>query len=163
MIVCKNKVVAIEYSLKDTEGVLLDSNKGYAPIEYLQGAGNIVPGLEKAIEGMQMGESKSVVVSPEHAFGLYEETLQSVLPAALFNNYETLGEGDTTRLQDGTDVIVIKKENETITVDANHPLAGVTLQFEVKVTGIRDAGQDELLKGFPISVRDGCNGTPGCC
>ena len=163
MIVSKNKIVAIEYSLKDGEGILLDSNRGFAPLEYLQGAGNIVPGLEQAMEGMQIGETKVVAVEAAHAFGGYEQALQKVLPAGMFKNYETINEGDAILLEDGTEAIVIKKENETLCVDANHPLAGVTLQYEVQVKGIRLAEADELLQGFPGPVVSGCSGTPGCC
>lgn len=163
MVVNKNKIVAIEYSLKDEEGLILDSNKGFAPIEYLHGAGNILPGLEKAIEGMQTGETKLGMVAAEQAYGLYDKALQKELPVGLFENYETLQEGDAVKLPDGTTAVVIKKENEKIMVDSNHPLAGTVLYFEVKVTGIRTAREDELLKGYPLPEKGNCSGAPGCC
>lgn len=163
MLVSKNKIVAIEYSLKDVEGNLLDSNKGYAPLEYLQGAGNIVPGLERVIEGMRTGESKEVMVAPQDAFGLYDEALKKLLPVSMFANHATMKQGDAAMLQDGTEVIVKDMDKDYITVDANHPLAGIALQYEVKVTGIRTARNEELLKGFPFMENGCCSGEPGCC
>ena len=163
MVVSKNKIVAIAYSLKDVEGNLLDSNQGFVPLEYLQGAGNIVPGLERAMEGMRTGESKEVMVAPQDAFGLYDETLIRLLPVSMFANNETMKKGDAVMLQDGSEVIVKDMDKEYITVDANHPLAGIALQYEVKVTGIRAARKEELLKGFPLMENGCCSGEPGCC
>jgi FKBP-type peptidyl-prolyl cis-trans isomerase SlyD len=163
MVVGNNKIVTIEYSLKDAEGNLLDSNKGFAPLEYLQGAGNIVPGLERVMEGMQAGESKEIFIAPQDAFGLYDEALKKILPVSIFGNHETLNKGDTVIQPDGTEAIVIDMDDNNITVDSNHPLAGIALQYEVRVNGIRAARNEELLKGFPFPENNCCSGEPGCC
>jgi FKBP-type peptidyl-prolyl cis-trans isomerase SlyD len=162
MVVSKNIIVAIEYNLKDVEGNLLDSNKGFAPLEYLQGAGNIVPGLERVMEGMRTGESKEIIVAAQDAFGLYDEALKKILPVSMFTNHATMKQGDAVMLQDGTEVIVKDMDKDYITVDANHPLAGIALQYEVKVTGMRAARNEELLKGFPFMENGCCSGEPGC-
>jgi FKBP-type peptidyl-prolyl cis-trans isomerase SlyD len=150
MQIAKDKVVSIEYTLKDDEGTLLDTSQGRDPLAYLHGAGNIIPGLEQALEGKQAGESLSVRIDPKDAYGERSDELQQVVPRQLFQGVETLEPGMQFQAQaeGGVQIVTVKAvEDDNVTVDANHPLAGVTLNFDVSVVEVRDANAEELEHG----------------
>jgi FKBP-type peptidyl-prolyl cis-trans isomerase SlyD len=143
------KAVTINYTLKDDQGMVLDTSEGHEPLTYLHGMGSIVPGLEKALEGKSPGDDVSVVVTPEEGYGLRDERQIRNLPL------RKLPEGKIApgmRLQVQTDsgyliALVTAVRGDFATVDANHPLAGMTLHFEVKVVEVRDATEEEITHG----------------
>ncbi|RFA25841.1 peptidylprolyl isomerase [Alkalilimnicola ehrlichii] len=150
MQIAKDKVVSIEYSLKDDEGTLLDTSEGRDPLAYLHGAGNIIPGLESALEGKQTGDSVDVRINPEDAYGERNDQLQQVVPKELFQGVDTLEPGMQFQAQTeaGAQIVTIKEvDGDNVTVDANHPLAGVPLNFSVNVVEVRDATAEELEHG----------------
>lgn len=163
MKVLKNKMVALEYSLVDEEGNLLDSNEGYMPIEYLHGAGNIVLGLEEALEGQCAGETIETCLAPESAYGPYRDELKMVYSLRRLNITNDTEPGTIIQLPDGKDVVVIEINKSFVTVDANHPLAGKTLFYKVKIVAVRDATEAEINAGMPLPEYNSryC-GIPGC-
>jgi FKBP-type peptidyl-prolyl cis-trans isomerase SlyD len=163
MIVENNKVVTIHYVLKDEDGKTLKGNDEFTPEEYLHGTESIIPGLERALEGMRAEQVIEVVVYEDEAYGPREKSLIIEVAIEEFENPESINEGEYIQLFDGTDAVVIQKNDTQIIVDANHPLAGKTLFFTVKIIDIRDATEEELLQGSPIQKANvGC-GPEGCC
>jgi len=150
MQIAKNKVVSIEYTLTDSAGSVLDSSSGQAPLAYLHGSGNIIPGLENALEGKSAGDSLKVVVPPEQAYGIHDAKLVQDVPRTAFGKtdvkpgmqFRAEGPNAGSRL-----IKIVSVKQDTIQIDANHPLAGQTLNFDVKVVSIRDASQEELDHG----------------
>jgi FKBP-type peptidyl-prolyl cis-trans isomerase SlyD len=150
MTVAKDKIVSIDYKLTGTEGQVLDTSEGREPLAYLHGAGNIIPGLEQALEGKNAGEEVSVTIPPEQAYGNRDERLVQEVPRTAFEGAPNLAPG--MQFQASTNMgprllTVIDVNPERVTVDANHPLAGVTLNFDVKVMEVRDATAEELTHG----------------
>ncbi|TVP88204.1 MAG: peptidylprolyl isomerase [Pseudomonadaceae bacterium] len=151
MQVTANKAVSIDYTLSNDAGDVLDSSNGGAPLVYLHGAGNIIPGLEKALEGKQEGDEVKVSVEPAEAYGEFNGELVAVLGRHMFEGVDTLEEGMQFHASgpDGSMQIVTIKavEGDEVTVDGNHPLAGQRLNFEVKVINVRDANEEEIAHG----------------
>jgi FKBP-type peptidyl-prolyl cis-trans isomerase SlyD len=152
MQIAPNRVVMIDYTLKDEDGNVLDSSEGREPLAYLQGAGNIIPGLEEALEGRKEGESLEVNVTPDKAYGEKDERLQQDVSKDVFQTDQKIEPGMRFQAvgEQGAQIItVVKVEGDTVTVDANHPLAGQNLNFNVKVVGVRDATEQEIEQGQP--------------
>ena len=150
MKIAQEKVVSIHYTLKNAEGSVLDSSSGSDPLAYLHGAGNIIPGLESALEGKEAGEKLAVTVEPGQGYGDRDERLVQDVPRAAFKDVQELAPGMQFQAQgpQGTRLVVVTQvAEETVTVDANHPLAGQTLHFEVEVAEVRDATAEELEHG----------------
>ncbi len=150
MQVAKDKVVSIDYTLTDDGGSVLDTSKGRAPLAYLHGAGNIIPGLEKALEGKQAGEQVSVRVPAAEAYGEWDEALTQEVPLEMFQGVEQIEPGMRFQAQTSAGVQIVtvtKVENGQVTVDGNHPLAGKPLNFDVNVIDVRDATAEELAHG----------------
>ena len=151
MKVSKDKVVLMHYTLKNDKGEVIDSSEGAEPLAFLQGHGNIIPGLEKALEGCKLGDKKEVSIKPEEAYGpLMKDAIQEIPSSALKGIEEvTMGMQLQSQDEDGNPfvVTVVKIEDDKITVDANHPLAGETLHFAVSIEEIRDANKEELSHG----------------
>lgn len=150
MEICGDKVVTIHYTLKSDGGEVLDASAGGEPLAYLHGFGNVIPGLESALEGKSTGDKLSVTVSPEQGYGLRDEGLVQSVARAAFKGVEQLVPGMRFHAggsQGSAVVIVTQVEKDLVTVDANHPLAGQTLHFEVEVAGVRDATREELEHG----------------
>jgi FKBP-type peptidyl-prolyl cis-trans isomerase SlyD len=148
--IAQEKVVSIHYTLKNAEGSVLDSSSGSDPLAYLHGAGNIIPGLESAREGKEAGEKLAVTVEPGQGYGDRDERLVQDVPRAAFKDVQELAPGMQFQAQgpQGTRLVVVTQvAEETVTVDANHPLAGQTLHFEVEVAEVRDATAEELEHG----------------
>jgi FKBP-type peptidyl-prolyl cis-trans isomerase SlyD len=146
----EDKVVSIHYTLTDSGGSVLDSSSGNEPLLYLHGAGNIIPGLESALEGKVSGDKLSVTVEPEQGYGTRDERLVQAVPRSAFKGVEQLAPGMQFQAQgpQGTRLVVITQvTSDIVTVDANHPLAGQTLHFEVEVTEVREATSEELEHG----------------
>ncbi len=165
MAINDNQVVSIQYELKDVDtGEVLDSNLNSAPLSFIVGKGQIIPGLENEIKKLSQGDKSDIRVSASEAYGEYDENAVQTLPREQFAGLE-LKEGMTLYGQgeDGSTVQVTVKSfnDENVEVDFNHPLAGKDLLFEVEVTEVRDATADELINGYVGAPADSC-GTDGC-
>ena len=145
------KVVTMHYTLKNDTGEVVDSSEGKEPLPFLQGHGNIIPGLETALEGSKVGDKLDVTVEPEEAYGLRIQDAIQEIPSSALKGVDNVEVGMQLQSQDEQGnpfvVVVTKIEEETITVDANHPLAGETLHFSVSIESIRDAQEEELSHG----------------
>ncbi len=152
MQVAKNAVVTIDYTLTNDAGHVIDTSKGEGrhPLPYIHGMGGLIPGLEKALEGKNPGDTFNVTIAPEEAYGPRDEKLVSSVPKSAFGN-SLITVGAQVRTQDkrgqGQVVTVTKIEAETVTIDGNHPLAGATLHFDVTVKDVREATEEELTHG----------------
>lgn len=150
MHISKDKVVSIEYTLRDDNGDILDSSEGREPLAYLHGNGNLIPGLESQLEGKSENDSLKVSVHPKDGYGEFDASQIVAVPRSEFSGVDHLDVGMqfTASGPDGQRVVTITKiENDVVTVDGNHPLAGQTLNFDVKIVGVREATADELSHG----------------
>lgn len=151
MKITKNTVVAFDYTLTDKDGKVLDTSSGRAPLEYLQGAGNIIPGLEKEMEGLAAGDKKRVEVAPEEGYGLPDESLVIEVPRSAIEFPGPIELGMRFHAQDAHGGVhafsVVGVTDEKIKLDGNHPLAGVTLFFDVDVKSVREATKEEVAAG----------------
>ncbi len=151
MQIVDNHVVTLDYTLTDDQGAVLDSSEGRGDFTYLHGASNIVPGLERALAGKSVGDELSVHIEPEEAYGERVNELVQQVPGDMFETEQEIAVGMQFHAQaaEGQMVVVTVTDidDETVTVDGNHPLAGKALNFEVKVIDIRDATEEELSHG----------------
>lgn len=150
ILIGNNCVVSIHYTLTDDEGTVLDSSREGDPLKYLHGANNIIPGLENELTGKATGASMKVSVAPEDGYGPHiPEAIQTV-PRSAFEGIDDVQPGMQFQTEgpNGIQVIVVTdvKEDE-VTVDANHPLAGKTLHFDVSIEEVRDATAEEIAHG----------------
>lgn len=170
--IAQNKIVSIEYEVfNEADSALLDSNKGGAPLEFLVGSGQVISGLENALMGAKIGDNVKATIAPEDAYGIYQSDFLQEVPREQFEGIELkagmtlFGQGE-----DGQTVQVsVKDFNENIViVDYNHPLAGKTLCFDVKVLDVREASEMEILQssggcGCGHSGTHHHGGGGGCC
>ncbi len=150
MQIAKGTVVSINYTLTDDANNVIDSSAGGEPLAYIHGADNISPGLEKALAGKTAGDRLEVSVAPQEAYGLRDEALAQVIPRDRFESAQDIeiGMQFQTPTSDGVSVVTVTGvDNENVTVDANHPLAGMTLHFSVEVVAVRSATSEELDHG----------------
>ncbi|MBA1438134.1 MAG: peptidylprolyl isomerase [Epsilonproteobacteria bacterium] len=166
MAIEQNQIVSIEYEVRDGDAVV-DSNVGGAPLVFMFGKGQIIPGLENGIKDMNIGDKADVLVQPADAYGEYNAEATQEVPKEQFAGID-LQEGMTLYGQgeDGSTVQVIVKEikDDAIIIDFNHPLAGKPLMFTVTINNIREATDEEVMTGIPAEnqVEDsGCCGTGG--
>jgi FKBP-type peptidyl-prolyl cis-trans isomerase SlyD len=163
----KDKVVTIDYSLRDAAGKLLDSSEDGQPLIYLHGNDNIIPGLEKHLEGKQAGDSVSCVVPASEAYGERDEGLVFKVSKKEFGDAKDIAPGMQFEAHgdDGSQIVtVVDIADDEVTIDANHPLAGESLHFNVKVVGVREATEEELHHGH-VHSGGGCGcgcGDAGC-
>lgn len=148
MKITQDKVVDIEYVLK-VNGEVVDQSEPGEPLSYLQGHNNIIPGLERALEGKEPGDSLSVTVQPEDGYGERDEDNVQELPREDFEDDIEVGAQYFAQSEDGsvTPFTVVGLEGDLVTVDFNPPLAGETLDFQVTVKNVRDATPEELEHG----------------
>jgi FKBP-type peptidyl-prolyl cis-trans isomerase SlyD len=146
MKISKDKVAAIHYTLKDNSGKVIDSSAGKDPLYYLHGAGNLIPGMEEGLEGKTKGEKLVLKVSPEKGYGVKDENLTQKVPRSAFGD-QKVEKGMQFQTNQGGVVTVTAVNLDSITVDANHPLAGVELNFDVEILEVREATADELAHG----------------
>jgi len=146
-----NKVVSIEYTLKDANTKeQLDTNVGGTPLEYITGMQQIIPGLEIELEKLSKGDKTDVVVQAADAYGEYNDEAVQSLPKEQFADIElTQGMSLYGTGENGETVQVIVKElnDDKVTIDYNHPMAGKTLMFTVTILDIRDATEEEIQVG----------------
>ena len=161
-----NKVTAIEYSVRDKESnELIDTNVDGKPLEFLVGSGQIIAGLESALIGKGAGDSLVVEVKPEDAYGVYKVEFLQEVPREQFEGIDLkvgmtlFGQGEN-----GQSVQVVVKDfnDKMVMIDYNHPLAGKTLLFDVKILDVRDATEQEILSGGVGMGGCGCGSGCGC-
>ncbi len=150
MPIVQNSVVTIHYTLKDDAGEVIDSSRDGDPIAYLHGHGNLVPGLERELEGKNAGDKITVSVTPEHGYGELDKNLVQQVPRRALQGVPNVRVG--MRLQAQTPqgpraVVVTRLVGDMVTIDGNHPLAGKNLNFDVEITDVRDATEEELEHG----------------
>ncbi len=161
-----NQVVSIHYELKSVDnGEILDSNLQGAPLSFIVGKGQIIPGLEEKIKGLKAGDSANIEVAAADAYGVYDENAVQTLPKEQFAGLE-LNVGMTLYGQgehgETVQVIVKSFNDENVEIDFNHPLAGQDLLFAITVAEVRDATADELANGYVGQAHScGC-GSGGC-
>lgn len=165
MNITNETMVTIHYTLKDSEGEILDTSReeGGEPLEYIHGLEMVVPGLEKALAGKKKGDKFNTEIAPEEGYGEYDDELLAIVPKENFEGFdEDLEPGMQfeAEFSGGPRLItVVEIEGDDVTIDCNHPLAGETLFFDIEVMGVRKATKEELEAAK--SDCSGCGG--GCC
>ena len=168
MSISDNQVVSIHYELRNVDnGEILDSNINAAPLSFIVGEGQIIPGLEEKIKDLKVGEKADIKVAAVDAYGVYDDNAVQTLPKEQFAGLElqvgmTLyGQGEHGET---VQVIVKNFNDETVEIDFNHPLAGKDLLFAINVVEVRDATADEILNGYVGGGHGGCGcGSGGSC
>jgi FKBP-type peptidyl-prolyl cis-trans isomerase SlyD len=148
--ISSDRVVTIHYTLKNDSGTVLDSSAGGEPLAYIQGHGNLVSGLEKALEGKEHGSSLAVVVAPAEGYGERDETLIQRVPKRTLQGSGDIKKGMQfqARTDDGMRLFTVTAViGDMVTLDGNHPLADQTLHFDIEVVGVREATAEELEHG----------------
>lgn len=161
MNIAKDHIVSFDYTLTDEAGTVLDASRG-APLSYLHGARNIIPGLEDALEGLVAGAEKKVTVPPAQGYGEYDEKLVMRVPADRMGGHAIqVGMRFHAETNAGLRVLTVKEvKADEVVLDGNHELAGKTLHFAVKITEVRAATPTELAHGHPHQEGGCCGG--GC-
>ncbi|PIJ51226.1 peptidylprolyl isomerase [Erwinia sp. OLTSP20] len=181
MKVAKDLVVSLAYQVRTEDGVLVDESPVSAPLDYLHGHGSLISGLEKALEGREVGDKFDVNVGANDAYGQYDDNLVQRVPKDVFMGVDELQVG--MRFLAETDqgpvpVEITEVEDDHVTVDGNHMLAGQNLHFNVEVMGLREATEEEIAHGHVHGEDDhhhdhdhdhqghhhggGCGGNGGC-
>lgn len=145
-----NAVVAFDYTLTDPKGQVLDSSDGREPLAYLHGTGGIIPGLERELDGKQAGDTLEVDVAPADAYGERNDALEQQVPREQFQGVDELEPGMQFRVDTAQGPMVFTVTDvaeDLVTVDGNHPLAGVPLHFNVTVRDVREATEEEIAHG----------------
>lgn len=146
----KDSVVTIDYTLKDDNGNVIDTSEGREPLAFLQGHNNIISGLETALEGKQKGDSLDVKILPQDGYGEYNQDMKQTLNKDKFSGVDKIEPGMQFKVQNQNGIqifTVVEVQGDDITIDGNHPLAGVNLNFSVDVRDIRQATSEELTHG----------------
>ena len=147
MQITKKMAVSIHYVLTDGAGTELDNSRGDKPMVYLHGSGQIILGLEKALYEKSVGDKFVVTIAPEEAYGERQDDMDQVVPMSMFEGMDKVEEGMQFHADasQGVNVVTVTKvDGDNVTIDGNHPLAGVALTFDVEVMDIRPATADEL-------------------
>lgn len=150
MQIAQNSVVAFHYKLTNEAGEVVDSSEGREPLTYIHGAGNIIPGLEKQLEGRKAGDALTAHVEAAEAYGEKNPQMVQQVPVAAFQGVENVEAGMQFQAQTEQGpllVTVVDVEGDTVTVDGNHPLAGQALNFDVTIDSVREATEEELAHG----------------
>jgi FKBP-type peptidyl-prolyl cis-trans isomerase SlyD len=146
MQITKDKVASIHYTLRDGDGNILDTSSGREPLTYLQGSGNLIPGMEEGLEGKAVGDKFKLKVAPDKGYGVKDTNLVQKVPRSAFGD-QKIEKGMQFQTSQGQVVTVTETGLESITVDGNHPLAGMELHFDVEVTEVRTATAEEISHG----------------
>lgn len=150
MIIDNNAAVYLNYTLTDKDGNVLDKSPEGQPLAYLHGHQNIIPGLEKQLEGKSAGDKLTAVVEAAEAYGEYQEQAVQAIPREQFQGVDNIEVGMQFQSQAGDQVMLVtvkEVSDDTVTVDGNHPLAGKQLTFDVEITEVRTATDEELTHG----------------
>lgn len=150
-----NKVAEINYTLKDKDSKVIDASNGQ-PLAYLHGNGNLIPGLEKELLGKETGDKFTVTIPAAEAYGERNEALvQTDVPKEMFQGVENLEVGmrfEAQTEQGMHSVEITEVNDESVTVDGNHPLAGQDLTFDIEVMAVRNATEEELEHGHAHGI-----------
>ncbi|KXS51033.1 MAG: peptidyl-prolyl cis-trans isomerase D [Marinobacter sp. T13-3] len=147
------QVYTVHYVLKNKIGELVDTSEGSEPLHFLYGTPEIIEGIQKAVKDRNVGDCLEVTIPPEMAYGEYREELVRKVPKSLFEGVEKLEVGMKFQTNSGDETQVVQVvgiDGNLIRVDANHPLAGFTLYFDLEIVGRRDATEDEITQGRPL-------------
>jgi FKBP-type peptidyl-prolyl cis-trans isomerase SlyD len=158
MNVAKHRVVLIDYTLTGEDGGVLDSSRGQEPLAYVHGVGSLVQGLEDALEGKAPSDHVAVTVAPDQAYGMRDDSIVFTVPRSQFREVDGVEVGMQFQIQsdgEGHVVTVAALDEDEVTLDGNHPLAGLTLNFDVDIVDVREATPDEIEHGH---VHDGHSG-----
>lgn len=150
MQIAERTVASFQYTLTNDAGEVLDSSEGRDALTYLHGAGNIVPGLEREMVGHVVGDKFNVDVAPEDGYGTYIDEMVQVVPRSSFDGVNDLAVGMQfqAQTQQGPVAVVITEiDEDEVTVDGNHPLAGETLHFAIEIVDVRAASEEEIQHG----------------
>lgn len=152
MKVAQNRVVQMHYTLTDEDGRTIDTSEGHEPLAYIQGIGNVIPGLEDALEGKAKGDKLQVTIAPEDGYGpRVDEMVQTVAKEGFKSDEgEDLVAGMQVQIEtnNGPSIAMVTKiEGEDVILDLNHPLAGVTLNFDIEVVDVRASTDEEVEHG----------------
>lgn len=150
MTITQDSAVTIHYTLKDDAGEIMDSSVSAEPLIYLHGHGNLVPGLERELEGKEAGDTLNVTLSPADGYGEYDKSLVQQVPRRALEGIPNIRVGLRlqTQTSDGPRTVIVKNIiGDMVTLDANHPLAGKTLSFEIEIVDVRQATEEELSHG----------------
>ncbi len=161
MTIEKDKVVSIHYILKGDDGAVIDSSSDGQPLEYVHGRNYLLAKLEEQLTGKNPGDKLNVDLTAKDGYGEYNKDLVAEVPRDQFDDSIEIQEGMAFQAEGpaGMQIVIVKKVSpETITVDANHELAGKNLHFDIEIVDVRDATEDELSSGL---VGGGC-GCGGC-
>jgi len=148
------RVYKVAYQLKNKASDVVDSSAGGQPLHFVSGAGQMIEGIEKALEGRSEGDCLEVTIPPEMAYGEHQKDLIRTMPRSMFQGVEDLKEGMKFQTNSGDNaqiVQVVGFEGDQVLIDANHPLAGFTLYFDLEILEARDATEDEINQGQPLS------------
>ncbi|MGY0559331.1 FKBP-type peptidyl-prolyl cis-trans isomerase [Luteimonas sp. A277] len=157
MEIASNRVASIHYTLTNDEGQVIDRSPEEQPLSYLHGAGNIVPGLERALEGKSTGDTFKVDVSPNEGYGQRNDALVQTVPREAFQGVESIEPGMQFRAQTDNGPLVVtvaEVDDEQVKIDGNHPLAGQTLHFAIEVANVREASEQEKQVGHVGQPQD---------
>ena len=148
--ISKDAVVGIDYRLTVADGTEVDATADRGPMEYLHGHQNIIPGLEKELEGHEVGDTLDVTVSPEEGYGQHDSERVVQVAGEQLGFEPEVGAVVSAKLPDGREqhLLIAEIEGDTVTLDGNHPLAGQTLRFEVSIASIREATEKEIANGL---------------
>ncbi|MBK5279882.1 MAG: peptidylprolyl isomerase [Bacteroidia bacterium] len=146
MQIAKHKVASIHYTLTDNDGKILDSSVGREPLNYIHGAGNLIPGMEEGMLGKIKGDKFDLKVPPEKGYGVKSDKMLQKVPRSSFGK-QPVEIGMQFQTDNGQVVTITNIDLDSITVDGNHPLAGVELNFAVEILEVREATPDEISHG----------------
>lgn len=147
-------VYTINYWLKNRLGEVVDTSEGGEPLRFMKGAGQVVEGIEKAVEGRGPGDRLEVTIPPEMAYGDHRDDLVRTVARSLFEGVEELKPGMKFQTNTGENrqvVKVVDVQGDRVIVDANHPLAGFTLYFDVDILEVREATDEEIAQGGALA------------
>jgi FKBP-type peptidyl-prolyl cis-trans isomerase SlyD len=150
MQVADNMAVSIHYTLTNDDGEVLDSSRGDEALAYLHGVGNIIPGLEEALNGKAVGDKFNVRIAAKDAYGEQHDEMIQIIPRAMFEGIDELEVGMQFHADVSSgpgQVTIVKIDGDDITIDGNHPLAGEALTFDVEVVAVRPATEEEIQHG----------------
>jgi len=143
-----SKYYRFDYWLRDPEGEIVDTSEGGEPLWFVEGDGRMIPGLERALKGREVGDEFQVTIEPEDAYGWPQKSLIRTVDAGMIDSdVEDIEEGMIFQVGSGESsevVKVVEVDEDSITIDANHPLAGVTFRFDIKVIEAREATKEDL-------------------
>ncbi|NQV14262.1 peptidylprolyl isomerase [bacterium] len=150
MIITKDKVVSIDYTLTNDNGEVLDSSSGRDPLGFLHGHGNLIPSLEKELEGKVKGDKLIAIIAPDQAYGIRKDEMVQEIPLENFQDASQVKVGVQLQVENEHEVriaTIMAVSESSATVDMNHPLADKTLHFDVEVMDVREPSQEELEHG----------------